>query len=244
MAAQAAFARNTEMDALHRCKAWRDLESVLEVGSRGPGAFLEGLVRAFPNKSYTGIDFDPNYIAEALHSKAEGRFSAARAADIRLLDFYDAMPRRFDALTCRLFLQHQPSIEQFCNQAISLCRPGGIIVILKSHDESRQVRPPMRMLDVFFDALRKAQRKAGTNHGSDAARAIFEEQGYRVIESRILKIETRSDAERDSFERTIALAASLTSSLLDLTSIMDAFVQSLPSGGRLKIPMHASERPF
>lgn len=107
-----------------------DRGHALEVGP-GEGQLLTLLANRF--QRVTGIDS-----AEAMLKRAERRIGRAPNVRLQLRDFAELPARRvFDAVAAAMVLHHQPSPLAFLQQAFSVIRPGGVLLLVElcRHDQ-------------------------------------------------------------------------------------------------------------
>ena len=102
----------------------------LEVGP-GEGQLLQLLADRFDN--VLGIDS-----AQAMLDRARGELEKRPNVRLQLKDFAELQPRKvFDAVAAAMVLHHQPSPLAFLQQAFSVLRPGGVLMLvdLCRHDQ-------------------------------------------------------------------------------------------------------------
>jgi len=115
-------------ELLHQAACGHD--HALEVGP-GAGQLLTLLANRFDR--VTGIDS-----AETMLERAQQHVGDAPNIRLQLRDFAELPPRRvYDAVAAAMVLHHQPSPLAFIQQAFSVLRPGGVLILveLDRHDQ-------------------------------------------------------------------------------------------------------------
>jgi SAM-dependent methyltransferase len=124
LAYQVDLALPQELKFLVSLKAWRDAESVLDVGC-GNGYYIARLREFFPEKRYFGVDISPELVAIA----AQRHPTIA----VTVSDFIAYAPnRRFDLIIMRFLVQHLKDFGAILRAADKLLAPMGRLLIIES----------------------------------------------------------------------------------------------------------------
>jgi SAM-dependent methyltransferase len=223
MAAQVALTSSQETAVLRQRSDWQSAQSVLEVGV-GTGDFLAALVQAFPTKDYRGLELDSGYLE---YAKELQRGGALGRAELLLGDFYQSS-QTYDAVMCRMFVQHQSNPRDFCLRASNACKIGGSIYLIDPQDACRHAFPRIDLFDEFFEKLRLEQRKNGLNGVTDAElEGLFGAQQLSVVENKILTINIQSAKYKRTFFDVIRLSSRLAAKLYNFEFDHERFQASL-----------------
>jgi 2-polyprenyl-3-methyl-5-hydroxy-6-metoxy-1,4-benzoquinol methylase len=167
-----------ELQYLLKSKSWRDARRVLDAGC-GNGAFLSRLKRYFPDKSYTGLDLQPEYLAAASGSEH------LKGIEFVCQDFFAFEPGRpFDVVIMRLIVQHMTGTERIFAKLAALLNPGGSALIIEPDTTAFLNYPPTPKFEALLGAYTAATVKADLNRGHLASldQVLAQQKGWTVVE--------------------------------------------------------------
>jgi SAM-dependent methyltransferase len=153
-----------ELPFLFRSPDWRAARTVLDLGC-GNGAHLKALSEVFPDKTFAGVDHEPEMIALAQAHRSRRLSFEAR-------DLYDVPPGH-PFLMARLVAQHMPSVERFVRHIARLLSPGGFFLSIEPDDTSRLFVPSAPAIEGLYEAFVAHQAQAGYDRRA----------GFRICET-------------------------------------------------------------
>lgn len=138
-----------ELGFLRQFRPWLDAASVLDVGC-GNGGFLARLKTFFPDKTYTGIDVSPQFVALASKHRHGSKL------DFAVADFfaYNA-PYAYDIILMRFVVQHLSDFDAILAQGARLLRRGGGLIVVEP-DIAHSVNMPAT--PIFEDMLHRFEQ--------------------------------------------------------------------------------------
>ena len=146
---QVDFAFRQELALFHRSSSWIASKHALDAGC-GNGYYLGELVKYFPGKVITGVDFSDDLINSANSKiKTEG-------LNFIKSDYFD-IDGLYDAVIMRLFLQHLQNPIEALEKAYSMMNKNGCVLIVDSIDAHRFYYPDIPKFRVLFDLYRNQQ---------------------------------------------------------------------------------------
>jgi ubiquinone/menaquinone biosynthesis C-methylase UbiE len=227
MRLQTDLSQPIELSFFFGCQPWLDAARVLDIGT-GNGYYLRRLATYFPEKSYVGIDLDPEHIAMA---EREGRRAAAGdgGAGIRFLvgDAHQ-LEGEYDLVLARLLIQHLSSVEEFLASASRAIRPGGSLIVIESSDETRRWSPAIPAMTAFFETFRARRRSEGCDR--DAGRLLAEKVtrfGFEAEASAILVVPSTIPGYKDMFLETYLTVLQVVRSAFEVECDYDRIVADL-----------------
>lgn len=176
--------------------AWHEAKDVVDLGS-GNGYYLGRLATYFPDKCYTGIDFDERAINEARTGTDGSRFKFEVA---NVLNYVGEFPVGI----ARLLVQHLDSSEALFIAARNFLKQDGRLIVIDSNDAARLFWPAETYghINDFFQAFSEFQR--GRRH-SDGMMQISKQHGFENEKSQLLLIPSSLPTCKDILHQSYRL---------------------------------------
>ncbi len=162
---------------------FRRARHVLEIGS-GNGAFLLQLSKAFPEKTFRGIDSSAMLTKHARH-----RLQFQQNVSVDVKDLYALGPAdgEYDAILVRLVVQHLPDLVRFLEVAQSLLAPGGHLILVEAEDSELRLEPECPQRAVILKAARKHQPVGGPAAALRNLRRLARPRGFALTKDYVVK---------------------------------------------------------
>ena len=132
---------------------WFSAQDVLDVGT-GNGDYLCRLGEVFPEKRYLGVDLSSDLVRIA-NNRSKLDYVLFETDDIDHLS--RVVDRQFDFTIARLLFQHLDNISLTLSVLSKIVRPGGILLVIDSHDSLRFFWPDVPNFWKFFSAYKDNQ---------------------------------------------------------------------------------------
>ena len=191
LAAQAKLGWENEAAMLERC-GFHDGTSIIELGS-GPGFVTKLLLDHFPGARVTGVELDPELIADATDYLADYgdrvSFVHASVAETGLAS------ESFDAAYARLLFQHLPDPVSAATEIRRILRPGAPLVIYDVDDGmDLLIDPEVPGLLSVMERMRHLQAaQGGDRHIGRQLVRILKAAGFEQVD--IEPISTNTERE-------------------------------------------------
>lgn len=173
--AQVHFFFNHEVCSFRSCREWNRAQSVLDIGC-AHGAYLSMLRQLFTDKQYTGIDTS-NELIICGQKRAD-------LAGVRLVnqDLFDHSGN-YDAIVCRLVMQHVRSTDQLLAKCGELLSEGGVLIVIDGALSGTVISPELQSLTAFYDQLNEQRRESGysLDPWDGFTRAVAEQNQLRLM---------------------------------------------------------------
>eukprot|EP00210_Caulerpa_lentillifera_P005325 g5088.t1 len=121
-------------------RARSKVSSILDIGC-GVGISTINLARGFPEANITGIDLSPYFISFAKHTTpTDLKIDYRHMVGEKALDHFE--PNSFDVVSL-VYILHECPLEinqKLIKTAASLCRSGGMVVVLETNTKSTALR--------------------------------------------------------------------------------------------------------
>lgn len=136
---------------------FKDIEThhILDVGT-GKGSFVRVLQKIFPGVKITGIDPDPDSLADARKNYPEVTFREMKAENLQFDD------NTFDVASISMALHHLPKIKKGLKEIKRVVKPNGFIII--SETISNQLNPAQEVHKMYHHFRSRIDRILGKFH--------------------------------------------------------------------------------
>lgn len=161
---------------------FKKAQAVLEIGS-GNGAFLINLAKAFPGKTYRGID-----ASAELTKHARLRTQHVHDVTFSVEDLYRLGPEsgQYDVIFARLVIQHLPDLHGFIKVASSLLSPGGQLILIECEDDRIGFTPDCPRVTTMMKAARKRQPAGGPKAAIQQVKRAARKNGFSLTQDRVV----------------------------------------------------------
>jgi 2-polyprenyl-3-methyl-5-hydroxy-6-metoxy-1,4-benzoquinol methylase len=159
----------TTQQFLNNNEPWKKAQHVLDVGC-GPGEVLRRLINNFPQKKYSGVDADPNFIERAR------KVLAGQNVELHHADIFKFAEKKYDAVLLWAVLQHLGDPVVAVRHLAKFLNPGGSAFFYDANGNTEiSATPAIPLLSTLYRELKeKAQGQRNADCLSDVQKKIAE----------------------------------------------------------------------
>ncbi|MCX6345250.1 MAG: class I SAM-dependent methyltransferase [Armatimonadetes bacterium] len=187
------------------CSAeWEKAENVLDFGC-GNADYISKLADLWPNKSYTGVEYDAQMAAVACkrHTRPKMKIITGTLDDLPA-EF------RFDFLVARLVMMHLADRKSISDWAASHASKSAGALIIDADDEHFRLFPSLPHFENALATLRQRTHQRGGNRDvRSAVEKEWEEGGFRHIATQRLIIHSELPSAKERMFLYMVLTAEL-----------------------------------
>ncbi len=200
------------LDYLGGRAEWLAAKTVLDLGC-GPGDLIAHVACQFPDKSYTGVDINEDFVAiarEQSRGLSHCRFVHA--------DLYEYAEGRYDFAILRAVLQHLKDPDRLMKHLPDiLCEKSAVLFLDTTRENFVEAAPPIATFNEFYDRLEAVQKD---HTGSRDCIAELEGQlpktGFRLVESRAPLISVSGASNKEKVAQYLILGCAVAGKMMSL----------------------------
>jgi SAM-dependent methyltransferase len=202
---------------------WLKAETVLDLGC-GPGDLIHDLCRSYPDKSYTGVDMNQDFIATA-GEQARGS-SLCRFIQADLHEFSEG---RYDFIILRAVLQHLKDADRLMRHLPELVHGKGVVLFLDTTRENFvEAEPPIAAWNDFYRRLEAAQKEhTGSRDCIAELEARLPGTVFQRLESLAPLIAVSGAQDRKKVVQYLILACAIATRMMSLPLDLNALIADL-----------------
>jgi SAM-dependent methyltransferase len=202
---------------------WTAAQTVLDLGC-GTGDLVADLAVHFPDKHYTGVDINADFVLQA-----GSRTRELGHCEFFQGDLYDFAAGRYDFVILRAVLQHLQDPDRFMKHLPALLRENAAVLFLETTRENFiEAEPPIAAFDRFYEQLEAVQREhTGSRDCIAELLALLPSYPFRLLESHTPRNPVTTEADRLKTVRYLALACATVRKMMPVRIRMEELFADL-----------------